>query len=131
MKHRGGAENTGLGADAKVFISGKNMSKNVKDSLLNKIAEDCYNTFSFEKFGYCEAGFDGNEARFGVEPTYQFEKLKLIVISKDKEESSYVTGFAVGYWASAVKSGQKRYGDYLKKSKFVRFVDKWHSKLFS
>lgn len=130
MKHRGLAVHTGLGASPEVLISGKNTSK-VKDSLLNEIARDCYKTFNFEKkFGYCEAGFDGEEARFGAEPSYQFEDLKMIIIAKEKGKSSYVTGQAVGPWASAIRSKQKRYSEYQKKSKFVRFVDKWHGKLF-
>lgn len=131
MKHRGGAEYTGLGGNAEVLISCKNTSKKVKDSLLNEIAKDCYTTFSFEeKFGYCEAGFDGEEARFGAEPSYQFDDLKLIIIAKDKNESRYVTGRAVGAWASAIQQKVRSYGDYSRKSKFIRFVDKWHEKLF-
>lgn len=130
MKHRGLAVHTGLGDSPEVLISGKNTGK-VKDSLLNEIAKDCYETFNFEKkFGYCEAGFDGIEARFGAEPSYEFEELKLIIIAKNKNGSSYITGQAVGPWASRIRSKQKFYSDYQKKSKFVRFVDKWHGKLF-
>ena len=129
MKHRGGAQHTGLGSNAPVLVSGKNTG-GIPDSLLNEIAKDCYNTFSFEKYGYCEAGFDGDEARFGIEPTYQFEDLKLIVVCKDKAESKYITGRAVGAWASALQQKVKEYRNYQKSSKFTRFVDKWHAKLF-
>lgn len=131
MKHRfAGAEFTGFGGNAPTLISGKNTSKDIPDELLNEIAKDCYDTFSFKTYGYCEAGFDGNEARFGIEPTYQFEDLKLIIICKNKEESRYITGRAVGAWASAIQQKTKEYGNYKKTSKFTRFVDKWYPRLF-
>ena len=129
MKHRGGAQHTGLGGNAETLISGKNTSK-IPDKLLNDIAKECYDTFSFKTYGYCEAGFDGDEARFGVEPSYKFEDLKLIIICKDKKESKYITGRAVGPWASALQQKTKEYGNYRKSSKFIRFVDKWHPKLY-
>ena len=129
MKHRGSAEQTGLGGNAEALISGKNTS-GVPDELLNEIAKDCYETFSFEKLGRCEAGFDGDEARFGFEPTYQFDPLKLIIIAKDKDESRMVTGRAIEPWAARCLQTIKEYRDYQRKSKFVRFVDKWHPKLF-
>lgn len=131
MKHRIGiASSTYLGSGAVGLISGKNTSSKVKNSLLKRIAKDCYNTFSFEKFGYCDAGFDGNQARFGVEPAYQFDPLKMIVIHKNKEESQFVTGRAVGVWGSRIISKNKRYDEYLRNSKFTKFVDKWHDKIF-
>lgn len=130
MKYRiGAAAETHLGGNATVLISGENTG-NIKNTLLKKISRDCYKTFSFKKFGYCDAGFDGREARFGVEPAYEHESLKMIIISNIKEESKYVTGRAVAMWASKVVSKEKLYAKYLKKSKFVLFVDKWYPILF-
>lgn len=122
---------TGLGASSPNLISGQPTGDKKRDSLLNKIAKDCYETFGFEKYGYCDAGFEGEEARFGVEPSYKFDPLKLITIAKEKDDSKYITGRAVGYYGSEVQSTVKEYGDYTKQSKFVRFVDKWHGKLFT
>ena len=130
MKHRIGGQNTGLGGNSVTQISGKN-SSNLPDSLFVEIADDCYDVFSFEQFGRCEAGFDGNEARFGVEATYQFDPIKIILIHKNKQESKYITGRAVEAWASRCIYKIKEYADYKNKSKFVKFVDKWHSRIFN
>lgn len=131
MKHRGGAEQTGFGVNAHLYMRGNQSDGAISNDLLNEIAKDCYETFNFEKFGYCEAAFDSGEARFGVEPTYMYDALKLMVICENKLESKYVTGRAVGPWASTVIGSTREYGDYAYKSKFIRFVDKWHEKIFN
>lgn len=122
---------TGLGVSSPDLISGQSTGNEKLDALLNEIAKDCYDTFGLEKYGYCDAGFEGDEARFGVEPSYKFDPLKLVIIAKEKDDSKYITGRAIGYYGSEVQSTVKEYGDYKKKSKFTRFVDKWHDKLFA
>lgn len=122
---------TGLGGNAKVWMSGKPTEDKKFNKLVNRAAKECYETFSFERFGYCDAGIDGGEVRLGIEPTYMFQPLKIIAINKNKDESRYITGRAVGPWASVCQSRIKEYRDYSRNSKFVRFVDKWHPLLFA
>jgi hypothetical protein len=55
----------------------------------------------------------------------------MITVARDKAESCYVTGIAWGYWGSQVASAIRKYGDYERQSKFVRFVDKWHPILYA
>lgn len=130
MKRRGAAALTGLGGNAKVYMSGQPTKDEKFNKVINAAAKDAYETF-FKKFGYCDAGVDGEEVRLGIEPTYQFEPLKIVAINKDKDQSRFITGRAVGPWASAVQSTIKEYRDYQRHSKFIRFVDKWHPLLFA
>jgi len=66
----------------------------------------------------------------GVEPTYQDDPLKIIVINKDKSKSYVRRGKAFGLYGSQVVATIKYYDDYKYKSKFIKFVDTWHQKLF-
>lgn len=122
---------TGIGGNSSPeLISGLPTGDTKFDALINEAAKECYDTFGFEKFGYCEAGIDGGEIRFGVEPAYMYEDLKLITINKEKNESRYITGVAWGPWGSNIASNSREYGQYRRRSKFTRFVDKWHARLF-
>lgn len=104
-----------------------------KDAVIKSCAEACYHTF-FKNTkmdeGYCGAGVHGHEVRFGIEPSYMYEELKLICIDKNKEWSRLWTGIAFGGWGSGIRSKSRRYGEYKLKSKFVRFVDEWHKKIY-
>lgn len=66
----------------------------------------------------------------GIEPTYQYDKLKIIVIHQDKRLSSITDGIAWGHYGSDVVVKRKYYHDYKYNSKFVKFVDQWHSTLW-
>jgi len=126
----GGAAHTGLGGTSapEVIPSARSGSKE-RDALIRECSKDAFVLF-FESFGYCDAGVDGNEIRIGIEPAYQFEPLKVIVLTPDINECAFITGRAVGLWASAVISKIKMFCDYKNKSKFVRFIEKWHPILF-
>lgn len=134
MKRRMGiASLTGLGGGGKSLMNGQAPSDKELLQKVNECAEDAYKTFfKGTKIDeeYCDAGFEGNEIRFGIEPSYQFEKLKMISISQNKSDSFIVTGIAFGAWGTGIRSKTKEYSQYSKKGKFVRFVDKWHSILF-
>lgn len=130
MKHRGGAEATGLGGGAKTLIIGQSSGKAKLDVLINKASKEAHDLF-FTKFGYCEAGVEKNEIRIGVEPSYEGDELKILSINKKKEESFFITGRAFGPWGSGIRSTTREYQDYTKKGKFVKFVDKWHPILFT
>jgi hypothetical protein len=86
-----------------------------------------------EYFGY-EEGFDfqinKNYINIGREPGYQYERLKIISIHKDKDKSYIQTGKAWGPYGSQIVQNKKHYGEYKYNSKFVKFVDKWHEVLF-
>lgn len=133
MKYRGGAEHTGLGGNAATLMDCNTSGDKTMDTLIRNFSKDVYETF----FKGTKLDYDGIDAQYreheilaGIEPTYMYEYLKLIAIRKNKEYSSYETGYAVGAWASAIRQKKKYYVDYTKKSKFVRLIDKWHPILF-
>ena len=123
----------GLGGGGSDIMDGKKTGNKDFDKLVNKCAKECYETFfknTEMDYLFCDAGFTGEALILGIEPTYQFDPLKIIVVHRDKKQSKYVTGRAVEAWASRIVKTEKLYSQYKKQSKFVRFVDKWHGKIF-
>lgn len=121
MRHRM-VSGTGLGNPDEVLLD----NQGAIDVKFAKEALDTY--FSNEE------GFDfkitPNVVNVGLEPAYQYEKLKIISINKDKSKSYIQTGKAWGPYGSQIAKNTKVYADYKNKSKFIKFVDKWHSVLF-
>lgn len=96
--------------------------------LNKKFASDAVKTY-FRK----EEGFDFKVAKHfvmvGLEPGYQYERLKIVSICRDKK-SSFRQGYAWGPYGSGIRSTTKYYSEYKTKCKFTKFVDKWHPILF-
>lgn len=94
-----------------------------------EFAQDALETY-FSK----EEGFDfqihPTAVSVGIEPTYQGDPLKILSIHRTKEKSTYETGRAWGAYGSGITKKVRTYSEYKNKSKFVRFVDKWHAILF-
>jgi len=57
------------------------------------------------------------------------DPLKIVTISTDLNTSSIRDGVAWGMYGSNVVSKAKYYTDYISKSKFTRFADKWSVEL--
>jgi hypothetical protein len=132
MRRRiGDAGATGLGNPVPELISGRSTGDEQRENLIRAAAKECYETFGFKQYGYCDAGEEGNEVRLGVEPAYQYEHLKLIIVAREKDCSRFITGRAWGAWGSEIASTMREYGDYKRRSKFVRFIDKWHPRLYA
>lgn len=113
--------NNGLGANAEVYL-------NNKGSLKEPFADAVMDFFEWtEGFDF---QVDEGAVSVGREPTYQYDELKIIKISKNKEDSTFTTGKSFGAYGSQVVSRTKRLGDYKRQSKFTRFVDAWHSVLY-
>lgn len=133
MKRRIGGQHTGLGGNAETLLDGKKTKDKKLNRLVNKIAKDCYLTFfkgTKMDQNYCDAQARDYEFRFGIEATYMYDDMKIISITEDKSLSSYATGVARGGWGSGLCATVKYYKQYTYKSKFIRFVDKWHPLLF-
>lgn len=113
---------TGLGNPNPVILNNKGLihKEFANDAIVNYFKE--YNGFDFQT--------NEKYITIGIEPAYQYEKLKLISINKNKEESFIKTGKSWGPYGSDIVSNVKIYKNYKNKSKFVRFVDKWHPILF-
>ena len=124
---------TGLGGNSSPErMDGKSTGNKKRDALIGECSKDAYETF----FKSTKLDYDGVDAqardfevRIGIEPTYMYDSLKMIVVSKTKENSYIETGYAWGPWGSGLRSTRKYYGEYKSKGKVVRFIDKWHAKL--
>lgn len=118
MKHR--LVNNGFGANAEVYL-------NNQGTLDNNFANAVLDLFGYDGLDY---QVDENAVSMGIEPTYQYDELKIITIRKNKEDSTYITGKAFGPYGSQVVSRTKRLGDYKRQTKITKFVDAWHPILF-
>jgi hypothetical protein len=66
----------------------------------------------------------------GIEPAYQYQRLLIITIHKNKELSFIRDGYAWGGYGSGVRQKTKFYGEFKRSCQFTRFVDKWHTYMF-
>lgn len=119
MRHRIFSGN-GLGNPDKVLL-------NNKGNLNNEFADAALVEYFSEGFDF---QISGDSIAIGIEPAYQYDRLKIISIHKNKENSYIRTGKAWGPYGSQIVSSVKIYKDYKNNSKFIRFVDKWHAVLF-
>ncbi len=69
------------------------------------------------------------EISFGIEPTYKYDKLKLIIINNNIKYSSYINGISFGWYGTNIIKTKKRYEEYKLNCKFKKFADKWSKEL--
>lgn len=126
MRHRiTSGFSTGLGNPSKEILTNKgDITFAVKRMLLE--ATNLY----FKKWGGCDYDIEENKIKFGIEPAYQFENLKIIVLNRKKETSFMQTGIAWGTYGSGIASKYRFYSNYKRNGKFKKFIDRWHSKVF-
>ena len=84
----------------------------------------------FKKWDCCDFQITEGQVMVGIEPSYQGDPLKIICINREKNDSFIKTGRAFGLYGSGIRATIKQYGEYTKKCKFTKFVDKWHNKFF-
>ena len=119
MKHR--LVNNGLGANAKVYLNNRgSLNERFTQAVLEFLGLEG-GDFQVEK----------DSVSVGIEPTYQYQDLKIVTIAKNKNESTYTTGRAWGPYGSGIASKTRRYGSYKNKSRFTKFVDEWHPFIWS
>lgn len=121
MRHRIGGWNTGLGNPSSAQLN-NNVKLKKEMKLMLKEAVDFY----FKDWDGCDYQIEKNEITIGIEPSYQYDRLKIIRIATIKENSYIKTGRAWGSYGSEIASTIKYYNEYKYKSKFVKFIDKWH-----
>lgn len=133
MVRRSGAI-TGLGNPAPDLMDGQSTGSKQRDKLINRCAKECYMLFfAGTQMDYkgIDAQARGDEIRLGIEPAYFGDNLKMLVLAENKDLSYIITGHAFGYYGSGIRSTCRQYKDYKRSAKFTRFVDKWHSLLFT
>lgn len=117
MRHRM-ASGTGLGNPSGEIL-------NNSGTINKEMATEVIDLF-FSKWGGIDYQIDDDGIKIGIEPTYQYEELKIIYIAKNKGNSYIQYGKAWGSYGSEIASTTRYYSDYKNKSKFIKFVDKWH-----
>lgn len=122
MRHRLITHSIGLGNAEPAILDNQG-------NLNPAFAQDAIETY-FADFTGFDFKVEKNVVTIGIEPAYQYESLKIISINKDKSKSYIETGVAWGPYGSGIAKTTKKYSDYKNKTKFVKFVDKWHSVLF-
>ena len=96
---------------------------------LNKEFADAVLATYFKDTGF-DFHIDEEAVQVGIEPAYQYGKLRIITIHKDKSKSFHRSGKSWGGYGSKLVSTTKTYAEYKRRRKFVKFVDEWHAKLF-
>ncbi len=129
MRRRIGGNETRLGGNSAPPILPNEPGP---DPAFNAMAFQCHVAVAlvWPSLEGCDFRVDEHSLVLGVEPSYMGDPLKLIVIHKNKAHSAFVTGHGFGYWGAGVRKKTKLYSTYKKQSKFTRFVDEWHPKLF-
>lgn len=84
----------------------------------------------FKEWEGCDFQIGEQSITVGIEPTYQFDELKIFSICLDIGESSYITGKSWGPYGSGIAKRVRYYRDYKSNCKFTRFVNTWHPILF-
>ncbi len=131
MRNRNTA--TGLGNPNPELMDGQTTGNKKRDTLINECAKDAYEIFfKGTKLDYNSVDAQAREfeVRIGVEPTYMYESLKMIVIRDEIQNSYIITGYAWDAYGSGIRSTRKYYKEYKTNSKFVCFINRWHDKLF-
>lgn len=121
MRHRM-VSGTGLGNPDPVLLDNKG-------TINSEFAEDAIVAYFSDEEGF-DFQIHPNQISIGIEPTYQGDNLKIITIHRDKLLSSIETGRAWGPYGSGIAKTKRSYDEYKTKSKFIKFVDKWHPILF-
>ena len=133
MKHRM-STGTGLGSGEKAIMNNK-WTENTKlnDVIKEMLDEAIYLWFKDANavdFNIEYAPMtDWVEVTLGIEPTYQYDHLKIFVISTNSTMSRWEQGVAWGAYGSGIVKNTKAAYEYKYNSKFKRFVDKWARKL--
>lgn len=130
MKRRMGiAAQTHLGGNAKVILDNKWTRSEEYNQKLEAMFRDGLEHY-FKEYNGVDFGITHEGIKFGYEPSYQFDPLKIVFIGKEKDNSYLETGRAIEAWASRTISTKRYYRDYKNNCKFTRFVDKWHKELY-
>jgi len=130
MRHRIGiASQTGLGNPSEELLKNQWSGDVTYNKIIKTMLKEGVGLY-FKDIGGCDFTIHHNRIEFGIEPTYQFDKLKIISVNKEIGLSCIQTGVAFDLWGSGICASTKWYKDYKLKSKFVRFVDKWHKIIY-
>jgi hypothetical protein len=123
---------TGLGNPERCLLDNKWSSNENLNNILKNMFEEAMTLYFKDVTGFDFQIIESeNETSisFGFEPAYQFERLRIVKINTNKANSYLQQGKAFGAYGSGIRSTTKRYDQYKRQSKFIKFIDKWHKEL--
>ena len=129
MQHRLiGNTITGLGGNAKTILDNSGqMTPKIKE-MFNEAIE----IFSLMKKWEClDFEINENVIKFGIEPTYQYDKLEIVCVANHLANCYIETGIAFGVYGIGIRKKRKYYYDFKQKTKFTDFINKWQPQLFT
>lgn len=128
MRHRILGFN-GLGNPEPMILN--NNKKIEKSDFWDAFLEDAIKNFkTISEYGGFDFQITEDSFIFGIEPSYEGDDLQIIGFNFKDKNSSYIRqGHSFGAYGSNIVSKYKFYGDYKRKSKFVKFIDKWYDKI--
>lgn len=130
MRHRIGGAHTGLGNSAPAQLQNNWSGDKSFDKHLKNLFSEAIKTFPLMKQSQgCDFQLEKDRISFGIEPAYQHDELEIVIININKTLSYHQRGHAWGAYGSQIVTTTKSYNDYIYKSKFIRFIDKWHELL--
>lgn len=118
---------TGIGLGSSEPVRLDNNGSLRKCSLWDDFLNDAIKNFkTIANYSGFDFHIDKESFSFGIEPSYQYDDLQVIRFCfNDKNECSLEQGRAWGLYGSNVVTKVALYRDYKRKSKIVRFIDKW------
>ena len=130
MRHRfGNITCMGIGNSDPVILDN---NKHIEPSeFWNAFVEDLVGNFkTIADWGGFDFHIGEDNFMLGIEPAYDGDDLQIIKFNFSDKDKSYIRqGRAFGAYGCNIVSKYRFYGDYKRKSKFVRFIDKWYEKL--
>lgn len=124
MRHRI-CNGIGLGSGDPVILSNNGSLRKCSfwDDFLNDAIKNFKTIANYNGFDFY---IDKKRFCFGIEPSYQYDDLQVICFCfADKNECSLEQGRAWGIYGTHIVTKKVLYKDYKRKSKFVKFIDKW------
>lgn len=131
MRHRlVSLRSTGLGNPDPCLLDNQWTAYEDLNDLLKVMFIDANHCFFHQCVDFkIELKEDGWTVAMGYEPAYMYEKLRIVKINSNKGDSFNRSGFAWEGYGTGIASTTKYYSQYQKKSKFAKFVDKWHDEI--
>lgn len=123
------ASQTGLGNPSEELLKNQWSENKAYNKKIKEMMKEGIGLY-FKDIGGCDFTIHHNRVEFGIEPAYRFDRLKIISINKEIGLSYIETGRALDLWGSGICSSSKFYRNYKLKSKFVRFINRWHKIIY-
>jgi hypothetical protein len=120
----------GGNSDKPILINNWPEDKTLEKKLMDMMEEASKTFKALEKMRNIDFSIFENNILIGIEPSYMYDEIYVISINRDKNSSMLRSGISFGNYGSNIISKVSFYKDKKTKSKFIRFVDKYHALIY-